>query len=540
MKDWAVYYAKALGWRMFPVAGKKPLVSHWKDDATADPAKIEALAAKHPNAGWAWAIGPGWVVIDLDGAEGCATWGKMLEEHGPVETWIAETGGGGLHYYFRLPGGAKVRNSVGKLGPGVDVKTEGGYVVVPPSPHPSGKRYRWRGEARPGKCEVADAPVWLLAELEKIQEEHSVESSTARAPEEIIREGQRNAKLASLAGSMRRRGLDAEAIEAALLAHNRKYCQPPLPDAEVRAIATSISRYPPAEAVAAARALAKQTGRPPGRPKKAESDTKRQYVYCPREYKINEVTAYMGENVYYDIEVEYRGERAVLRVDSFEEYISPRAMMALFARRFCVPPQELWDASRTAFGRYMTGLLETAKQVRQEDDTRREASVDVEVLRLLETLTPYRPGKPTKKETLMVQPRVIIGNRDCIYFPAFYRQLLHTAPGKIERQEVRDALKRLGYQSTPVTFGGFQLRYWVKELEEEDENRETADSNIRATGDREDCDAVGVAERGGGSRGAAGGNSCFKFFEVGEGGDVEPAEYGGGEDTREDDSLGWP
>jgi hypothetical protein len=61
-----------------------------------------------------------------------------------------------------------------------------------------------------------------------------------------IREGQRNAMLASLAGTMRRRGASEGAIAAALMVENRLRCDPPLSDDEVRRIAVSITRYAPA------------------------------------------------------------------------------------------------------------------------------------------------------------------------------------------------------------------------------------------------------------------------------------------------------
>jgi len=71
----------------------------------------------------------------------------------------------------------------------------------------------------------------------------------APAPEvaEVIPDGQRNATLTSLAGSMRRRGMSQLAIAAALLGENALKCQPPLPDADVERIARSVSRYAPAE-----------------------------------------------------------------------------------------------------------------------------------------------------------------------------------------------------------------------------------------------------------------------------------------------------
>jgi len=57
--------------------------------------------------------------------------------------------------------------------------------------------------------------------------------------------GRRNASLTSLAGTMRRRGMSEEAILAALQIDNATRCQTPLPDGELRRIATSVARYPP-------------------------------------------------------------------------------------------------------------------------------------------------------------------------------------------------------------------------------------------------------------------------------------------------------
>jgi Protein of unknown function (DUF3987)/Primase C terminal 1 (PriCT-1)/RepB DNA-primase from phage plasmid len=64
-----------------------------------------------------------------------------------------------------------------------------------------------------------------------------------------INEGQRNNLLMSLAGTMRRRGMDQASIEAALLAENRSKCDPALSDDEVKAIAASVAKYDPAEAM---------------------------------------------------------------------------------------------------------------------------------------------------------------------------------------------------------------------------------------------------------------------------------------------------
>src|SRR5262245_47392738 len=62
----------------------------------------------------------------------------------------------------------------------------------------------------------------------------------------IIPEGQRNDTLTSLAGTMRRRGMGFDEIEAALLVTNNKRCDPPLAEDEIRKIAASVRRYKPA------------------------------------------------------------------------------------------------------------------------------------------------------------------------------------------------------------------------------------------------------------------------------------------------------
>ena len=61
-----------------------------------------------------------------------------------------------------------------------------------------------------------------------------------------IAEGQRNARLTSIAGTLRRQGVEGEALVDALHAVNRKECNPPLDAEEVEQIAQSISRYPSA------------------------------------------------------------------------------------------------------------------------------------------------------------------------------------------------------------------------------------------------------------------------------------------------------
>ena len=131
-----------------------------------------------------------------------------------------------------------VKNSTGALGRGLDIKGEGGAIVVAPSLHAGGKRYRWGNGAA-----IADAPEWFLRLLRETQKSRANESAAIDA---TISEGRRNDTLMSLAGTMRRRGMGAEEIEAALLVTNNKRCDPPLAEDEVRKIASSVCRYKPA------------------------------------------------------------------------------------------------------------------------------------------------------------------------------------------------------------------------------------------------------------------------------------------------------
>ena len=239
LMHWALFYATKLGWHVFPVRprGKEPLTPHGFKDATTDPQRIKFWWRKWPNANIGIACAPsGLAVLDCD------------PRHGGEETLAAcrplpltpqvKTGGGGLHFYFRLPPGVTVANKT--IGPGLELKVNG-YVVAPPSVHPSGERYTWDILANPQETPLAELPSQLLD-----SEEAERDEKASGVPERIP-EGERNVQLTKLAGALRRRGLGEEEIRATLLIVNRLRCDPPLPEKEVAAIAKSIAKYPPGE-----------------------------------------------------------------------------------------------------------------------------------------------------------------------------------------------------------------------------------------------------------------------------------------------------
>lgn len=136
----ALAYARA-GLPVLPLTerGKVPVTPRGKDDATTDPVQVAAWWPEGSRRNIGVRPPVGFVVLDVDPRSG-----GTMESLGVLPyTWIAETGGGGWHCWFRYAG--KVRGKVDGL-PGVDIKTHTGYLVVPPSQHPSGAHYQWLTE----------------------------------------------------------------------------------------------------------------------------------------------------------------------------------------------------------------------------------------------------------------------------------------------------------------------------------------------------------------------------------------------------------
>ena len=168
----ALAYADKLSCSVFPLRprSKQPLFSKAAGgrgclDATRDLELIQRWWTNRPDANIGIACGEpsGFFVIDVDPRHGGdETLAELERRHGPLpSTPRAITGGGGRHIVFRHVVG--LRNSTGKIGAGLDVRTNGGYIVAAPSMHPNGRRYAWAPDHHPLRVVVADAPAWLLA-----------------------------------------------------------------------------------------------------------------------------------------------------------------------------------------------------------------------------------------------------------------------------------------------------------------------------------------------------------------------------------------
>lgn len=236
------------GWAVIPSAerGKRPIV-RWRvyQDGMPSEKAVRQWFKRWPKANLSVVTGTisGIVVLDVDPKNGGKQSLAELEaRHGPLEKTVeALTGGGGRHIYFAHPG-FEVRNRAG-FAPGLDLRGDGGVIIVPPSIHPSGKPYEWVAGRRPGQCPLARLPVWLLEP--RFGADGPAGHSLAywrSLIREGIGEGRRNVTIASFAGHLLWHEVDPDVVMELMLAWNRTRCRPPLDDDEVIRTVRSIER----------------------------------------------------------------------------------------------------------------------------------------------------------------------------------------------------------------------------------------------------------------------------------------------------------
>jgi hypothetical protein len=250
----ALRYAE-LGYRVFPCwpGSKKPVTEHGFHDASTDAAQIEKWWSRHPTANIGIAA-EGMLVVDIDGADN--PWPGDPERAADLAGAgaVAQTPRGGRHYLFRRLADKNWKCSTGQLACGVDVRTDGGYIVAPPSEIKEGP-YRWADtlELDDRLEQLPEPPPWLVAQLDRLATgtpplaPRSPTAGQGVPDANPIPSGQRNATLAKLAGTMRRVGMGRVEIAAALHQTNRVRCVPPLAEREVDRIAESVARYRPDE-----------------------------------------------------------------------------------------------------------------------------------------------------------------------------------------------------------------------------------------------------------------------------------------------------
>lgn len=210
----ALKYAE-MGWPVFPChsimsgkcsckkpdcksPGKHPRTKQGSKDASTDEAQIKEWWSQWPEANVAVCTGleAGLAVLDVDlKTDGPANLERLESEFGNIPpTLIAQTGGGGSHYFFKYPK-VEFKNSASDIGKGIDTRGDGGYVLIDPSNHISGGGYSWKG-SKPGDIELAEMPEWILQKMTDKKKKSAKKGSGK------TNEGGRNIFLASEAGKL--------------------------------------------------------------------------------------------------------------------------------------------------------------------------------------------------------------------------------------------------------------------------------------------------------------------------------------------------
>jgi hypothetical protein len=149
---------------------KTPLCPRGFHAANTNEVWIRLWWRQEPNAMIGAPCGPPsklWVLdIDVDperGINGRVALAELIARHGPLPlTLTSQTPRGGVQHFFRW-NGTHIRNSSGKISAGIDVRGDGGYVILPPSIRCDGVAYRWQDPT----LAPIEAPSWLVEEAIK-------------------------------------------------------------------------------------------------------------------------------------------------------------------------------------------------------------------------------------------------------------------------------------------------------------------------------------------------------------------------------------
>jgi len=173
----------------------------------------------------------GTVVVDIDSKEGYENVIKVIGADNIKNTLIAKTGGGGYHLFYKHPNdGKKIANSVG-IFHGVDIRADGGIIVLPPSIHHTGNVYMWlnNNEIQP-----------LPKDLEDILSKPRGKGLTKEDWETSIGKGSRNQEMTRRVGKLFQLGMKLDEIIVITESWNEMHCNPPLPAKEIKAMIDSI------------------------------------------------------------------------------------------------------------------------------------------------------------------------------------------------------------------------------------------------------------------------------------------------------------
>ena len=219
------------------------LVPNGTKNGSTEPGIIERWFKASPwNIGIVTGNKSGIIVADVDPRHGGdQSIAELEDKNGSLpKTWEFLTGGGGRHLVFRHPSGM-VLNSAGKLGHGIDIRGENGFIVAPPSLHICGRPYAISVDLHPDDIPLADAPDWLIEFVKGDARVGSKPEIWRKRIGSKINAGQRNDFLTRIAGLLLAHGIDAHVCLSLILSLNITHCTPPLPEREILDIVVSIA-----------------------------------------------------------------------------------------------------------------------------------------------------------------------------------------------------------------------------------------------------------------------------------------------------------
>lgn len=219
---------------------KTPLTPNGFKGATRFPRIIERWWSDWPDAAVGLPTGEktGLFALDIDnkpgGANGFDWLAEMEAEHGPLpDTARVTSPNGGLHIYFKYVVGTRNR---GALGAGVDIRSEGGYVLAAGSTMANGRSYKWETDTR----EIADAPAWLLDLLLPTSAPAHTQYSLSAATNNAYVDAAVDRELADLAGAPM--GTRNNALNDAAFSIGTIVGAGALSEAEARALLQDVAR----------------------------------------------------------------------------------------------------------------------------------------------------------------------------------------------------------------------------------------------------------------------------------------------------------
>lgn len=272
--EWALFYASK-GWEVFPIHPRtKDEYYHypeypnpdngseysWKYQASKDPERVRKFWTDHPDASIGCATGQrsgGLYVVDTDlskpgkaaGEPHFRAWLKSHHAENDADTATSVTGSGGRQFFFHSTEPVK-GNAAGVFkGYGVDTRGDGGFVVLPPSIHPNGKKYAWLPLFDPEQTPVIDMSEAVKLYYRGDKGERAAEDDRPRERfmlPESIGEGSRTDTLVKYIGSLLGRNpkLGEDEIKVLVGYVNDTACTPSLSERELqREVFPSIHRF---------------------------------------------------------------------------------------------------------------------------------------------------------------------------------------------------------------------------------------------------------------------------------------------------------